>query len=99
MSALSELHKMRQWTLGISVDVLASLAEINARRLGPYLAGGRSLPNTEIERLERTLSDLATLVEVANPWPLAFRDADRIRDLLRRAKLGEFSAREKSVGE
>lgn len=90
MSALSELHRLKQITIGVPIDLLAGLARINGRRLGPYLSGGRQLPNPEIERLERTLSDLAKLVETAAPWPIAFKDLDVIRDLISRMHNGEF---------
>jgi len=94
MSLSNDLHRMKQQALGVSVDALAELSQIGARRLSPYLGGTRGLPAVELERLEKTLSDLNRLAQVASPFPLSYRNVAVIRDLLERMRNGEFEMRQ-----
>jgi hypothetical protein len=95
----NELHRMKQNVLGVSTASLAVLSEINPNRLSLYLNGTRQLPNHELVRLEKLFNDLECLSQVAMPFPLSFRDTERIKDLISRMKLGEFSSQEKAAQE
>jgi hypothetical protein len=39
------------------------------------------------------LKDLGKLAELAQPWPISFKDTERIRELIQRMKAGEFDRR------
>jgi hypothetical protein len=85
----SELHNMRRTILGLSIDSVAELSSINVRRLTPYFAGIKGLPNVELERLEALLNDLTKLAEYAAPFVLP-KNTQLLVELLGRLKSGEF---------
>jgi len=90
MALNNELVRMRMVSLGISTASLSAIAGINPNRVSLFVSGTKQLPNGDIERLDRTLTDLTRLVEAADPWPLSFKDVPRIQELLERMHRGEF---------
>ena len=97
MALNNELTKMRMVSLGISTASLSAIAGINPNRVSLFVAGTKQLPNGDLERLDRILNDLTRLVEVADPWPLSFKDVPRIQELLGRMRCGEFAVSSKQV--
>ena len=91
-----ELLAMRVNILQINVSQLAPLSRIPAPKLSLFLGGTRGLNNVEIDRLRTTLDDIEQLVQVASPFPIAFRDVGLIKDLISRMRAGEFASREKA---
>lgn len=93
MSLGSELHNMKRMVLGISLDSVAELSGINVRRLTPYFAGIRGLPNTELNKVEALLNDLSKLSEHASPFVIP-KSTQALADLLERMRQGEFDKRQ-----
>jgi hypothetical protein len=89
MSLSSGLHDLKRKSLGLSIEILAELSGINARRLTPYFSGARGLPNTESENIERLLNELARLAEYASPFVLP-KNTQTLTELLERQRAGEF---------
>lgn len=89
----NELTKMRMVSLGISTASLSAIAGINPNRVSLFVSGTKQLPNGDLERLDRTLSDLTKLAEIADPWPLSFKDVPRIQELIGRMRAGELDSK------
>ena len=94
MALNNELARMRQGIIGVSTAALGELSGISRNRLSLYLAGTSQLPNREILILEATFQDLEKLISAADPFPVAFQDVARIKELIHRSRLGEFDRKE-----
>ena len=90
MALNQELHRMRRDILGVSTAALGEFCGVSRNRLSLYLSGTAQLHNTEILRLDETFKDLEKIVGAADPFPVSFQDVSRIKDLIQRAKVGEF---------
>ena len=92
MALNNKLARMRQGIINVSTAALGELTGINRNRLSLYLSGTSQLPNREILLLEETFKDLERLISAADPFPVAFQDTARIKELIHRSRLGEFDA-------
>jgi hypothetical protein len=90
MAENNRLDSLRQKTIDISTIALAELSGIGRNRLSSYLSGSYSLPAADILTLHRTFDDLELVITAGEPFPVSFQNVARIRDLIRRARLGEF---------
>lgn len=89
----ADLIRMRAQVLGINVSQLSALCGVPPSKLSLFLGNTKGLRNHEVIQIRETLADVEQLVEVAQPYPLSFRDTDRIRDLIRQMRAGELVAR------
>ena len=92
----NQIARMKQTIIGIPTASLAALLGVNPNRVSLFVNGTRQLANAEIIKLDALFEDLTRLVTCAEPWPINWRDVERIKDLLKRMKLGEFDRKENS---
>jgi hypothetical protein len=93
MSLNQELHRMRRDILDVSNALIQELTGIGRDRLSLYFSGTSQLRNTEIIRLEEVFRDLERVVSAAAPFPVSFKNASLIKELIPRVKAGEFAGR------
>lgn len=86
----ADLIRMRVDVLRLSMNQLAAISKIPAPKLSLFLNGTRGITALEVTKLRGTLDDLEQLVHAANPFPVDFRNAEIIRDLISKMKSGEF---------
>lgn len=89
----ADLCRMRAQIVGVNVSQLSALCGVPPSKLSLFFGNTKGLRNHEVTQIREALADLEQLVETAQPYPLSFRDTDRIRDLIRRMKSGELVAR------
>ena len=95
MALNQELHKMRRDILDVSNALIQELTGIGRDRLSLYFSGTSQLRNTEILRIEEVFKDLERVVSAAAPFPVSFKNASLIKELVERAKAGEFDGGKK----
>jgi hypothetical protein len=88
-----EIHRRRRDDLGIGTVALAEITGIHRNRLSLYFAGTSQIPNADIALLEKTFNELDELVRLADPFPISFAHALKIKALLERLRAGEFDDR------
>lgn len=88
-----ETHRRHRDDLGISTAALGEIANIHRNRLSLYLNGTAQIPNHEIIRLEKTFQELDELVRLADPFPVSFENALKIKDLLVRLRAGDLKVK------
>ena len=77
-------------TLRLSMSQVAAYSGIGVNRLSPWLSGQKELPNAAVKEIYQTLVALEALqVAVGEEFPLDFRQVQKIKSLLERAKLDE----------
>jgi plasmid maintenance system antidote protein VapI len=86
----NELIKMRMQCANLNVAQLSEISGVAANKLSLFVNGTRGIRNDEITRLRETLAEVEHLIEIASPWPLNFKNTSLIRELLERARHGEF---------
>jgi plasmid maintenance system antidote protein VapI len=89
----AELIKMRMQCANVNVAQLAEISGIAANKLSLFVNGTRGIRNDEITRLRETLAEVEELIEIAQPFPLNFKNTTTIRDLIASMKRGELVAR------
>ncbi|MGC1415564.1 MAG: hypothetical protein WA817_09800 [Candidatus Acidiferrum sp.] len=87
----SEIHRHRRDDLGISTAALSEIVGIHRNKLGAWISGVGALTNTEILKVNQVLDDLDLLVLAAAPFPPAFQNVVRIKDLLLQLHAGVFA--------
>ena len=89
----AELIKMRMQCANINVAQLSEISGVAANKLSLFVNGTRGIRNDEITRLRETLAEVEQLIEIAQPFPLNFKNTTTIRDLIASMKRGELVAR------
>jgi hypothetical protein len=85
------LTKMKMQVLGVNVAQLAEISGVAPNKLSQFVNGTRGIRNDEITRLRISLDDLEQLIQVAQPFPLSFRNTSIIRELISSLKRGELT--------
>jgi hypothetical protein len=86
----ADLIKMKMQVLGVNVAQLSQIADVAPNKLSQFVAGTRGIRNDEITRLRASLADLEQLIQIAQPFPLSFRNTGIIRELISSLKRGEL---------
>jgi hypothetical protein len=86
----AELIRMEMYVLGLNTSQLAALSGVPPGKISLFTGGTRSLRNDEITEIRSAIADVKLLVAAADPFPVSFKDTARVKDLIKRAKLGEF---------
>ena len=81
----------RRDDLQISTAALGEISGIHRNRLSHYFSGTAQIPKAEIVQLEKIFNELDELVRLADPFPVAFQNAAKIKDLLARLRAGELN--------
>jgi len=90
----AELIKMRMQCANINIAQLSEISGVAANKLSLFVNGTRGIRNDEITRLRETLAEVEQLIEIAQPFPLNFKNTTTIRDLIASMKRGELVARQ-----
>ena len=86
----ADLCRMKAQVLGVNVSQLSALCGVPPSKLSLFFGNTKGLRNHEVTQIREALADLEQLVETAQPYPLSFRDTDRIRDLISQMKRQEL---------
>ena len=86
----AELVKLKMQCCNVNVAQLSEIAGVAPNKLSLFVNGTRGIRNDEVARLRDALSDIERLIEVASPFPLNFKNTTLIRELIQRAKSGDF---------
>jgi hypothetical protein len=76
--------------LGISGKIACAIIGVPASRLSLCVSGVQDLSARDAERLHSLCKTLMK-IQMAVPFPLSFRDADRWRDILKRIEQDEIN--------
>jgi hypothetical protein len=87
----ADLIRTQMFGLGVNVAQLAEISGVAPNKLSQFVNGTRGIRNDEIARLRNSLADLEQLIAAAQPFPLAFKNTGRIRELILSLKRGELS--------
>ena len=85
--------------LSISSNFFADLTGTSRGQMSGYLSGAKKLQNGEGERLEAVAKSLDQLAKKCGPIPVAFKDVDVIRELLKKLAAGFLQNEIKDISE
>lgn len=89
MSAVSSVQA-RIVLAGLSQEQVARLLGLRPNDVGSWLRGHAPMPTEVFHRVHELIADIERLQQIASPFPLDPRNTNRLKNLLRSMRDGDF---------